>query len=131
MMQQPKRKSIAWGLIIALLNLVLTTVPGGMVLAAKGGMQHSSGPALVMAGEGCHELPSPSSALEMAMIPMTPKGCPDCENGCSLCFQIPYAIPSQHFTAVSKQQFFMDVVFPRLTQFNPDLLVPPPRTRIV
>lgn len=120
-----KQKIVAWGLILSLLNLVFAIAPGGMAMAAKGTVQSAPGLSQTMADIGCHEL----SSLETPMV--MNEECPDCENGCSLCYQVPLGIPLQAFTAVSSQQLFVGASPPHLIQFNPDPLLPPPREQIV
>jgi len=124
MLNQEHKKRVAWVLIAALLNLVLIGVPGsGVVLAAThAGMamdhQASMGPS------DCHS--QQSEPMEMVHQASLDESCPECGEGCSLCFQVMMAIPMQDQGFMQLPNDYGEIAFPGLTAVSSELILPPP-----
>jgi hypothetical protein len=126
-MIQRQRQVVSWLLVVALLNVLFVPALGGMHMAQKT-VYNSAPSAHLLADGGCHGPAVASSSSEVAMVPVSQDICPDCKDSCSLCFQVSPAIPSRFFTALSMRYFFIDAAFHLMDLFNPDLLLPPPRS---
>ncbi|MFC1684085.1 hypothetical protein ACFL0R_01255 [Pseudomonadota bacterium] len=124
MLSQEYKKRVAWVLIAALLNLVLIGVPGsGVVLAATHAgmpMDHQ----VSMEPSDCHS--QRSGPMEMAHQASLDESCPECGEGCSLCFQITMAIPMQGHGFMQLPDDYDENASPRLTAVSSELILPPP-----
>lgn len=124
MLSQEHKKRVAWVLIAALLNLVLIGVPGsGVVLAATHAgmpMDHQ----VSMEPSDCHS--QLSGPMEMPHHASLDESCPECGEGCSLCFQVTMAIPMLGYGVMPLPDDFVVNASPRLTAVSSELILPPP-----
>lgn len=128
MVSQKQKKRIAWVLIIALINLVSVGMPGSgtVMTTAHAGMAMEQGAASSMLLADCHD--TAKNAMEGMQASVSDSTCTDCEEGCSLCFQISVVMPAADAGMTRLPEHFSRTDLHRLAGIGDDLILPPPRS---